>query len=493
MLDLVGFWLRRVYYSEMQAKADAQLLREYACQGSEAAFGEIVARHTDLVYSAVLRQVGSAALAEDVVQGVFTDLARKARSLAGKLDENGTIVGWLYRSSRYAVSKHLRAEHRRHNRESQAMQNLDPASSASPDWERVRPALDEALAELSEVDRQAMLLRFFQNQEFQAVGAALGISDDAAQKRVARALEKLRVRLTRHGITTTSAMLSAVLSTNAVQTAPAGLAAKLAGASLAGAAAKTGTTLTIMTLTSFKTGIIATGIAAGLAVWLVAEHRSLNKLQEENTALRQQISQVAQPPPAPLPADNDELARLRGEHAELLRLRGELGVLRNTMEKEQGELAAARSENAQNAPIVARAKAQATRVASINGLKLIGTAAHLYGGDNSNLLPTNIGQIRRELSSVKFGGGIGTNSFEFYDYGQPLTTGATPYFFFAREKQPRQMPDGNWSRMYLLIDGSVQEAGPADGDFDTWEKEWIQKAAAQTAARQAAQPSGPPY
>jgi len=87
-----------------------------------------------------------------------------------------------------------------------------------------------------------------------------------------------------------------LLSAHAIQTAPAGLAAKLAGASLAGAAAKTGTTLTIMTLTSFKTGIIATGIAAGLAVWLVAEHRSLNRLQGENAVLRQQI-QLGQPPP----------------------------------------------------------------------------------------------------------------------------------------------------------------------------------------------------
>ena len=339
----------------MQAKADAQLLREYARQGSEAAFGEIVARYTDLVYSAVLRQVGSATLAEEVAQSVFTDLARKAPSLAGRLEENGTIVGWLFRSSRYAVSKHLRAEHRRHNRESQAMQNFDPSSATSPDWERVRPVLDEALADLSEEDRQAMLLRFFQNQGFQAVGAALGISDDAAQKRVGRALEKLRARLARQGITTTASLLSAVLSANAIQTAPAGLAAKLAGASLAGAAAKTGTTLTIMTLTSFKTGIVATGIAAGLAVWLVAEHRALNRLQGENAALRQQISQSAQPPASPQPtltlnADSDELQRLRREHDELLRLRGEVGVLRGTMEKKQTELAAAQSENAKCRP-----------------------------------------------------------------------------------------------------------------------------------------------
>jgi DNA-directed RNA polymerase specialized sigma24 family protein len=152
----------------MQAKADAQLLREYCRQGSEAAFGEIVARYTNLVYSAVLRQVGSADIAEEVAQSVFTDLARKAASLAGKLDENGTIVGWLYRSSRYAVSKHLRAEQRRHNRESQAMQNLDPASSTSPDWERVHPVLDEAMADLSEEDRFIREVRVW-NDEGQRV------------------------------------------------------------------------------------------------------------------------------------------------------------------------------------------------------------------------------------------------------------------------------------------------------------------------------------
>ena len=497
ILDPVGFRLRRVYYSEMQAKADAQLLRECSHQGSEAAFGEIVARYTDLVYSTVLRQVGSATLAEEVAQSVFTDLARKAPSLARKLGENGTIVGWLYRSSRYAVSKHLRAEHRRHNRESQAMQNFDPSSASSPDWERVRPVLDEALADLSEEDRQAMLLRFFQNQGFQAVGAALGISDDAAQKRVGRALEKLRARLARQGITTTASMLSAVLPANAIQTAPAGLAAKLAGASLAGAAAKTGTTLTIMTLTSFKTGIAATGIAAGLAVWLVAEHRALNRLQEENAALRHQVSQLGQPPPpdqpqVPLKADNDELERLRREHSELLKLRGEVGALRGTQEKQQVELAAARSELAF---VADSQKADASMSVNINTLKLIGVECRRYAGANGGLLPTNFGQIQDKLANIPFDSGSVTNSFEFYDYGQPLSTNTPGYFFFARQKQPLHWPDGRWSRGYLLVDGSVQLGTSADGNFDTWEQNWIQGEAqleARRAAQRAAQQAAPP-
>ena len=365
--------------------------------------GEIVARYTDLIYATVLRQAGSADLAEEVAQSVFTDLARKAHSLAGKLDENGAIVGWLYRGSRYALAKHLRAEHRRHHRESQAMQEFDPISATLPDWERVRPVLDKALADLNEEDRQAMLLRFFQNRGYQAVGAALGISDDAAQKRVGRALEKLRAHLARHGITTTAAMLSAVLSTNAIETAPAGLAARLAGVSLAGTAAKTGTAATtIMTITSFKAGIVATGIAAALAVWLAAEHGSSVRLQAENAALREQISQLSQPPPStpsPLVAeDSAELEKLRGEHAELLRLRGEVGVLRNEMERNQAELATTKAERDQ---MVAAEKAQAMRAVTVNALKQIGVACHIYANSNGNVFPTSFSQLEDQLAGLR--------------------------------------------------------------------------------------------
>ena len=175
----------------MHTKSDAQLLREYAEQRSERAFGEIVARHTDLVYSTALRQVGSPDLARDVAQCVFTDLALKARVLVGKLKEDASLVGWLYRGTRYRALTLLRDERRRQLRERQVMEHVNPASETSPDWDRVRPFLDEAMANLSDADRDALLLRFFKNQDLRAVGAALGVSDDAAQKRVTRSLEKL--------------------------------------------------------------------------------------------------------------------------------------------------------------------------------------------------------------------------------------------------------------------------------------------------------------
>jgi DNA-directed RNA polymerase specialized sigma24 family protein len=96
----------------MQEKSDAQLLREYAEEGNETSFREIVTRHTDLIYSAALRQVSSPDLAGDVVQGVFTDLARKARLLMQTLTPDSSLLGWLYRSTRFAALNQLRDDRR---------------------------------------------------------------------------------------------------------------------------------------------------------------------------------------------------------------------------------------------------------------------------------------------------------------------------------------------------------------------------------------------
>src|SRR5580692_9520833 len=119
----------------MQPKSDAQLLRQYAVEKSEPAFGEVMHRHADLVYSAALRQVGSPDLAGEIAQRVFIDLARKARSLAGKLREDASLAGWLYRATRYAALNLLREERRRHTRERQIMQDLHSTSESSPDWD----------------------------------------------------------------------------------------------------------------------------------------------------------------------------------------------------------------------------------------------------------------------------------------------------------------------------------------------------------------------
>jgi DNA-directed RNA polymerase specialized sigma24 family protein len=121
---------------EMSEASDAQLLRDYVEHGHEAAFREIVARHTDAVYSAALRQVSSPDLACDVAQSVFTDLARKAPSLARTLDARASLVGWLYRSTRFAALNQWRDDQRRQARERLAMQHFDPVSDPAPEWAR---------------------------------------------------------------------------------------------------------------------------------------------------------------------------------------------------------------------------------------------------------------------------------------------------------------------------------------------------------------------
>jgi len=223
---------------------DFELLREYSLRGSQRAFGEIVCRHINMVHSAALRQVRDAHLAEDVAQAVFIILAKKAGSLPP-----GTIVSaWLLTATRYASANALRMRARRQRHETRAGEDMRHSwtrmlarrGSSGPDggadrWDEVAPSLDGAVAQLGKVDRQAVVLRYFEQKSLRDVGLALGLSEDAAKKRVSRALFKLRGLLSRNGKTAIPAVaLGALLMDNAVQAAPAPLTAKVTAAALAG-------------------------------------------------------------------------------------------------------------------------------------------------------------------------------------------------------------------------------------------------------------------
>jgi RNA polymerase sigma factor (sigma-70 family) len=268
---------------------DQQLLHRYT-EGSETAFRELVERHLNLVYSAALRRVGNDAhLAQDVAQLVFTDLARKARSLPS----NVVLAGWLHRASRYAAAQLMRTNQRRQQREQEAVA-MNDLKSDSTDWTALRPTLDDALDQLNQTDRDALLLRFFEQRTLAEVGLKLGSNEDAARKRVSRALDKLRAILIHRGVTTTAAALSAVISANAVQLAPAGLAATLTTASLASAGTATGITFTALKIMSLTKAQIAVGTAAIalLTASLIVQHHSQNELRRENDSLRRQVAQL---------------------------------------------------------------------------------------------------------------------------------------------------------------------------------------------------------
>jgi len=213
---------------------DRELLRQYVQEGSETAFSETVRRHLNLVYGSAIRLLNNHAhLAEDVTQRVFTDLARKA----GTLLQHESVAGWLYTSTRFAAANAIRTDQRRRIREHEAHAMSDHSPNYETTWLQLRPLIDEALSQLSETEREAVLLRFFEERSHREVGAALGLTEGAAQMRVDRAMNKMRAFFVRHGVTTTVALLTTTLGAQAARTsAPAILAANIAGKSLAGAA-----------------------------------------------------------------------------------------------------------------------------------------------------------------------------------------------------------------------------------------------------------------
>ncbi len=288
---------------------DGELLRRYAEEGSEESFREVVQRHYDLVHSAALRQVaGDPHLAQDVAQVVFTVLARKAE----KLSRRPVLVGWLYVTARRAAAQAVRNERRWKARSLNVDPMDDPQGNASTsmNWERVRLLLDTAMCELRDSDREAILVRFFKGRPFAEVGEELGVSTDAARMRVDRAVERLRIRLARHGVASSAAALAEALAGHSVAAAPAGLASAAAGGAISGAAGGGALGMaSFMSITKLQAVVAGTLLAGGLAtgVWVTQKNHdltteihhlakttlSLNSAERENERLLKLHSELA--------------------------------------------------------------------------------------------------------------------------------------------------------------------------------------------------------
>jgi RNA polymerase sigma factor (sigma-70 family) len=475
---------------------DQQILRRYAENGAEDAFRELVDRHLPLVYSTALRMVGGDVhLAEDVSQRVFADVARKARTLS----RHASLAGWLHWHATYTASKAVRTERRRTAREQEAAHmNVPGDGEGGADWTMVEPHLDQALDALGRSDREAVVLRFLQQRDLRSVGQALGCSEDAAQKRVTRALDKLRRFLERRGVALSAAGLSALLGGHASAAVPAGLAASVSTGAVAAAGAGVGvvgtsiiSTLTgLMTTEKLTTATVSTLLIAGLGTPLALQHRTNRNLEAENVVLRQQVELNQQGPAADgsvagLAVDPDELDRLRRENVELHRLRGEVALLRNQkqeVERMAAETAEARRELNQMARQMAEAQSAQrtpeqqqeyqTGIDRLNFSKQWMLAIYLYADAQGGVVPT---QLAEAVPYFEAGDepiqGLSTDDLEIVYAGRFDEISEPARTIVLREREPRPAPDGKWTRAYGFADGHSEIRSQTTPDFSVWEEE----------------------
>ncbi|HUA66730.1 MAG TPA: sigma-70 family RNA polymerase sigma factor [Alphaproteobacteria bacterium] len=258
----------------MNNLTDQELLRDFVARKSETAFAELVRRHIDHVYSAALRMVCDSHLAADVTQDVFIALAKSA----GQLADRPVLSGWLHRTAQNIAANIVRGEVRRRAREQKAAaMNELLRNESDAAWETISPHLDAALGELDESDRDTLTLRYFERKSAREMAGIFGTSEDAAQKRVSRAVERLREVFSKRKLAVGASGLGALISANAVQSAPVGLAATLSAAALAGTAFETSTLIAAtktIAMTTLQKSIIVAALASVAGTGIYAAHQN---------------------------------------------------------------------------------------------------------------------------------------------------------------------------------------------------------------------------
>jgi RNA polymerase sigma factor (sigma-70 family) len=441
-----------------------RLLREYATKGSEAAFAELVTRYINLVYSSAVRLLGGDThAARDVSQIVFIDLARKAPSLGAEV----TLGGWLHRHTCFVVASLRRSERRRQLREKKAAEMSTLQDHSQENLAGAKAALDEAINQLDDNDRTAILLRFFEQHDFRSLGAALGSSENAAQKRVARALEALRSLLIRRGFALPASALAAALTSEAASAAPTGLAAAVSSAALTTAAAAHATTFTLwkfMAMTKLKLGILSAIALAAVVTPITIQHQYQKRLGEKDSALLSRADRLAQ-----LEAENQRLSNLVAQaknsaasptdpSAELLRLRGEVGILRQKtielakLEQETRERLAQAQTGTNLVSLEDRFMLRQTH--AVDAITALLQAVQNYSTNHGGLYPSNLDELNasNDPAVSTLAGNLALSDFELNQAGAVDPQGNK---FLLRIRVPLQKPSGG----SVLVEGGISDKG----------------------------------
>lgn len=221
---------------------DHQLLATFVRAKSEPAFTALAERYVNLVYSTALRSTSNPHHAEEITQAVFIILARKA----GKLSPRVVLSGWLYQTARLTSANLVKAESRRRRREQEVYMQSALNEPTEAVWKKIAPLLEDAMGQLGQTDRDATVLRFFENKSAAEIGTVLRMNEETARRRVNRALEKLRKFFAKRGVTSSAAAIAENISANSIQTAPAALAKGVTAIAVAKGAAASTSTLTLI-------------------------------------------------------------------------------------------------------------------------------------------------------------------------------------------------------------------------------------------------------
>lgn len=286
-------------------QTDFEWLQQFARAGNQNAFRDIVRRHIDLVFATALHKVSDAHGAEEISQNVFSVLARKAWRFA----PDDSLPAWLHKTTLLESKSWLRGEMRRRRRE-QAAAELGTTMKTpddQPAFNALVPLLDDALLSLREKDRTALLLRFYEKQSMRDIGGRLGVSEDAAQKRVQSALENLSQFFQRRGFRTASVAAAAAALQHTATSVSAATTSVVAGAALQAAPpvlAGLGILLArLVTLTKVQTAVVCLLVTVAPVIWQANEHReaktalsqvraSLTDAQSEFSLLQTEVEQL---------------------------------------------------------------------------------------------------------------------------------------------------------------------------------------------------------
>lgn len=459
---------------------DTVLLEEYGRLGSEEAFANLVKRHVNLVYSVALRHAQVPAHAEEITQAVFVILAQKAGSL-GHLQ---ILEGWLHETTRLTALRFLRGERRRQLREQEAY--MESSLQTQPDtdaWKSFAPLLDEGMAQLNSKDRDALILRFFKDRSVREVAEAMGLKENAAQQRILRAVEKLRLFFSRRGVVVPAAAVTAAITAHSVQAAPGMLAQSVTVFAAAKGAAASTSTLTLikgalktMAWTKSQSTIGAGIIALSFAAPFILQHAASAKLRAVDDSLRQQAATISS-----RRTENERLstaaagASLSQEQVtDLQKLRGEMAALQPAAAS-AAEIRAENSRLQHDAPLKGAIQIKEELMAKMSFNKDLLVSFYRYADQHNGQFPASFDDAAPFLDdAAKKQTKFSSDQFDIVFTGSPSSITNPQDVIALREKDAfstasSENPNGGWAKIYGFVDGHVIVQHEPQNDFTAFE------------------------